>query len=69
MAGRHRWVGGFAMRPPMLCKINAQRRAGLARAAVCTAVEVGKLDSQQKRLPGAIVPVTHYDPKKERSRT
>ena len=34
--------------------------------ALGTAVEVGKLDGQQKRLPATIVGLSHYDPKKTR---
>ena len=30
------------------------------------AIEVGKLDGQQKRLPATIVGLSHYDPKKAR---
>ena len=33
-----------------------------------TAVEVGKLDGQQKRLPATVVPFPFYDPNKERVR-
>ena len=36
--------------------------------AIGTAVEIGKLDGQQKRLPARIVRFPHYDPEKTRVR-
>ena len=52
------------------CPDNAQFLAYLAgvvsHAEVGTALEVGKLDGHQKRLPAVIVPLSHYDPKKTR---
>jgi aminomethyltransferase len=36
---------------------------------VGTAVEIGKLDGQQKRLPAQIVPFAHYDPQKTKPRS
>lgn len=55
-----------AMRSPLLGKNIALARVDVAHAAVGTALEVGKLDGQQKRLPAVIVPLSHYDPKKTR---
>ncbi|MBM3616879.1 MAG: DUF1989 domain-containing protein, partial [Alphaproteobacteria bacterium] len=53
-----------SMRSPLLGKNIALARVDVAHAAVGTALEVGKLDGQQKRLPAVIVPLSHYDPKK-----
>ncbi len=55
-----------SMRSPLLGKNIALARVDVAHAAVGTALEVGKLDGQQKRLPAVIVPLSHYDPKKTR---
>jgi aminomethyltransferase len=53
-------------RSPILGKNIALARVDVAHAEVGTALEVGKLDGQQKRLPAVIVPLSHYDPKKSR---
>jgi aminomethyltransferase len=55
-----------SVRSPLLGKNIALARVDVAHAAVGTALEVGKLDGQQKRLPAVIVPLSHYDPKKTR---
>jgi aminomethyltransferase len=55
-----------SMRSPLLGKNIALARVDVAHAAAGTALEVGKLDGQQKRLPAVIVPLSHYDPKKTR---
>ena len=55
-----------SMRSPLLGKNIALARVDIAHAAVGTAIEVGKLDGQQKRLPATIVSLSHYDPKKTR---
>jgi aminomethyltransferase len=55
-----------SMRSPLLGKNIALARVDVAHADVGTALEVGKLDGQQKRLPAVIVPLSHYDPKKTR---
>jgi len=34
-----------------------------------TALEIGKLDGQQKRLPASVVRFAHYDPDKTRPRS
>ncbi len=58
-----------SMRSPLLGQNIALARVDIAHAEVGTAVEVGKLDGHQKRLPAAITPFAHYDPKKERPRS
>ena len=55
-----------AMRSPHLGKQIALARLDIAHAGVGTAVEVGKLDGQQKRLTAVVVALSHYDPKKTR---
>ncbi len=55
-----------ATRSPILGKQIALARVDIAHAAVGTALEIGKLDGQQKRLPAVIVALSHYDPKKTR---
>ncbi|MFA9231166.1 MAG: DUF1989 domain-containing protein [Microgenomates group bacterium] len=55
-----------SMRSPLLGKNIALARVNIAHADVGTALEVGKLDGQQKRLPARIVGLSHYDPKKTR---
>jgi len=55
-----------ATRSPLLGRNIALARVDVAHAATGTAVEIGKLDGHQKRLPAQIVPLSHYDPKKAR---
>ena len=55
-----------SIRSPILGKNIALARVDVAHAALETAVEVGKLDGQQKRLPARIVGLSHFDPKKTR---
>ncbi len=55
-----------SVRSPILGKNIALARIDIAHSEVGTALEVGKLDGQQKRLPAIIVPLSHYDPKKTR---
>ena len=55
-----------SVRSPLLGKNIALARVDVAHAEVGTALEVGKLDGHQKRLPARIVPLSHYDPKKTR---
>ncbi len=55
-----------SMRSPLLGKNIALARIDIAHTAIGTAIEVGKLDGQQKRLPATIVGLSHYDPKKTR---
>ncbi len=55
-----------AVRSPLLGKNIALARVDLAHAALGTAVEIGKLDGQQKRLPAVVAATSAYDPKKTR---
>jgi len=55
-----------ATRSPILGKQIAMARVDVAHAEIGTALEVGKLDHHQKRLPAVVVPLSHYDPKKTR---
>ena len=55
-----------SVRSPLLGRNIALARVDVAHAAEGTALEVGKLDGQQKRLPARIVGLSHYDPKKTR---
>ena len=55
-----------AMRSPLLGKQIALARVDVAHSATETALEVGKLDGHQKRLPAVITPLSAYDPKKTR---
>ena len=57
------------MRSPVLGKNIALARVDAAASAVGTQIEIGKLDGQQKRLPGRIVEFPHYDPTKTRVRS
>jgi aminomethyltransferase len=68
--GRHQvGVVTSATRSPILGKNVALCRMAVEHAAAGTEVEVGKLDGLQKRLPATVVPLSFYDPKKERPRT
>ncbi|QPB23749.1 DUF1989 domain-containing protein [Rhizobium sp. 007] len=58
-----------ATRSPILGKTIALARIDVTHASVGTAVEIGKLDGHQKRLPAVIVPLSHYDPQKTRPRS
>lgn len=58
-----------SMRSPLLGKNIALARVDVAHADIGTAVEVGKLDGHQKRLPAEVTAFAHYDPKKERPRS
>ena len=55
-----------AMRSPLLGKQIALARVDVAHSEVDTAIEVGKLDGHQKRLPAVITALSAYDPKKTR---
>lgn len=55
-------------RSPILGKNIALARMDALNAAEGTAVEIGKLDGQQKRLPAKIVKFAHFDPEKKRPR-
>jgi len=53
-------------RSPVLGANIALARVDVTHAALGTALEIGKLDGQQKRLPAQVVALSHYDPKKTR---
>ncbi len=55
-------------RSPLLKKTIALARVDVTHAEIGSEVEIGKLDGQQKRLPGRIVRFPHYDPEKTRVR-
>lgn len=57
-----------AMRSPVLHQSIALARIDAYHAELGTAVEIGKLDGQQKRLSAKIVRFPHYDPDKTRVR-
>lgn len=55
-----------AMKSPVLGKVIAMARIDVTHANVGTPIEVGQLDGQQKRLLATVVPLAHFDPRKER---
>ena len=55
-----------AMKSPVLGKVIALARVDVTHAAPGTAIEVGQLDGQQKRLKATVVTFPHFDPTKER---
>lgn len=57
-----------AARSPVLGRNIALCRMDVAHADVGVAVEVGKLDGEQKRIPATVVPFPFYDPEKKRVR-
>lgn len=57
-----------AMRSPVLRKNIALCRMDVTASGDGTAVEVGKLDGHQKRIPARVVPFPFYDPTKLRVR-
>ena len=57
-----------ATRSPILGKTIALARLDVTYAELGTAVEIGKLDGQQKRIPAIVVAFPHYDPTKSRVR-
>ncbi|HEY7764340.1 MAG TPA: DUF1989 domain-containing protein [Aestuariivirgaceae bacterium] len=58
-----------AVRSPVLKKHIALARLDVTHAAPGTAVEIGKLDGHQKRLPAVVSKFPHYDPEKKRVRS
>jgi aminomethyltransferase len=56
------------VRSPILKKNIALARLDVVHADPGTAVEIGKLDGQQKRLPAVVTAFPHYDPEKTRVR-
>jgi aminomethyltransferase len=57
-----------ATRSPVLGKTIALARLDVTYAELGTAVEIGKLDGQQKRISATVVRFPHYDPDKTRVR-
>ncbi len=57
------------MRSPLLKKNIALCRIAVQHSEIGTEVEVGKLDGQQKRIPGSVVRFPFYDPDKQRPRS
>jgi len=55
-----------AMKSPILGKTIALARLSVTHATPGTAVEVGQLDGQQKRLTATVATFPHFDPTKER---
>ena len=56
-------------RSPILGKNIALCRMSVEHADIGSAVEVGKLDGHQKRLPATVVAFPFYDPEKKRPRS
>ena len=68
--GRHRvGIATSATRSPILGKNIALCRMATEHAEIGKAVEVGKLDGHQKRLPAVVSPFPFYDPEKKRPRS
>ena len=57
-----------AMKSPILGKVIALGRIATAHADLGTAVEIGQLDGQQKRLKARVTGFPHFDPDKSRVR-
>ena len=57
------------MRSPLLGKTIALARVDVHHSAIGTALEIGKLDGQQKRFSAEVVRFPHYDPDKTRPRS
>ena len=55
-----------AMKSPMLGKTIALARLDVVHAQPGTALEIGQLDGQQKRLKATVTAFPHFDPGKER---
>ena len=58
-----------ATRSPVLKKTIALARVDVTSGELGTQLEVGKLDGEQKRLPGRVVRFPHFDPEKTRVRS
>jgi glycine cleavage system T protein (aminomethyltransferase) len=56
-------------RSPILKKNVALARVAIQYAGLETALEVGKLDGLQKRIPATVVRFPFYDPEKTRPRS
>jgi aminomethyltransferase len=57
-----------AVKSPILGKVIALARVDVTHAEIGTALDVGQLDGQQKRLKAMVTSFPHFDPKKERVR-
>jgi aminomethyltransferase len=57
-----------ATQSPVLRAQIALARVEVGSAALGQALEIGKLDGRQKRLPATVTPFPHYDPQKTRVR-
>jgi aminomethyltransferase len=55
-----------AVKSPILGKVIALARVDVAHSEDGTALEVGQLDGQQKRLKATVTRFPHFDPTKER---
>ncbi|NKB27359.1 MAG: DUF1989 domain-containing protein [Rhodobacteraceae bacterium] len=55
-----------AMKSPILGKVIALARVDVKHSEIGSAIEVGQLDGQQKRLKATVCPFPHFDPTKER---
>ncbi len=55
-----------AVKSPILGKVIALARVDVTHTEPGTAIEVGQLDGQQKRLKATVVAFPHFDPGKER---
>ena len=55
-----------AMKSPILGKVIALGRVAVTHAAEGTALEIGQLDGQQKRLKAVVCGFPHFDPGKSR---
>ncbi len=55
-----------AVKSPILGKVIALARIDVTHAGLDTAVEIGRLDGDQKRLKARVTPFPHFDPTKER---
>jgi aminomethyltransferase len=55
-----------AVKSPILGKVIALARLDVTYAEPGTAIEIGQLDGQQKRLAARVVTYPHFDPTKER---
>jgi len=68
--GRHQvGVVTSGVRSPVLKKNIALARLNVRYAELGTAVEVGKLDGFQKRIPATVVRFPFYDPEKTKPRS
>lgn len=64
----HVGVVTSSTRSPVLRKNIALARLDITASDLGTAVEIGKLDGHQKRIPAEVTSFPHYDPKKTRVR-